>query len=235
MEQGARFEAAIGILRDAGYTWSTEPAVARDVTGAFLEVNPRGEGLTMPNGEAVPELTILTPGADYDPFRATFATQVVSSMQALGIPVIAEETDFDTIIAATFPPQTPETALMWDMYVLGWGASDPSFPGTSLRAFFHSDQDTVTRGGYNTPGYASEEFDLAANAFDAATTVGEAAQLTKDMDAIVARDLPYVVLFRTPIIEAFRDNVTFPVQSIMGGQQGYPNAWPNAVVVTETD
>jgi ABC-type transport system substrate-binding protein len=189
----------------------------------------------MPNGESVPELTILTPGPDYDPFRATYASNVETWMQSLGIPVTAVETDFETIIGATFPPQTPETALMWDMFVLGWGASDPYLPGTSLRAFFHSDQDAVTRGGYNTPGYASEEFDSTANAFDAATTIEEAAQLTKEMDAIVARDLPYVVLFRTPIIEAHRSNVVFPVQSIMGGHQGYPNGWPSAVMITETD
>jgi hypothetical protein len=42
-----------------------------------------------------------------------------------------------------------------------------------------------------------------------------------------------VVLFRTPIIEAFGSGVTFPVQTIMGGQQGFPNAWPSAVEVTE--
>ena len=68
---------------------------------------------------------------------------------------------------------------------------------------------------------------------DAATTIEEAAELTKEMDAILARDLPYVVLFRTPIIEAYGANVQFPVESIMGGQQGFPNAWPNAVAVTE--
>jgi ABC-type transport system substrate-binding protein len=119
------------------------------------------------------------------------------------------------------------------MFVLGWGGGDPSLPGSSTRAFFHSDQDAVTGGGFNVPGYNSEEFDGVANAFDAATTIEEAAELTQEMDAILARDLPYVVLFRTPIIEAFTANVQFPTQTIMGGQQGFPNAWPNAVDVTQ--
>lgn len=233
MEEGARYETAIQILSDAGYTWSTEPVVVRDADGNFLEVNPKGEGLTMPNGDPVPELSILTPGPGYDPFRATFSIYMETWMQELGVPVTAEPTDFNAIVDATFPPQTPESALTWDMYVLGWGGGDPSLPGTSTRAFFHSDQDSVTGGGFNTPGYASEEFDSVANAFDAATTIEEAAELTKEMDAILARDLPYVVLFRTPIIEAYGSNVQFPTQTIMGGQQGFPNAWPNAVGVSE--
>ncbi|MGD2061054.1 MAG: ABC transporter substrate-binding protein [Acidimicrobiia bacterium] len=233
MDEGTRFETAIQILKDAGYTWTTEPVVVRDDEGTYLEVNPKGEGLTMPNGEAVPELSILTPGPGYDPFRATFSIYMESWMQEIGIPVTAEPTDFNAIVDATFPPQTPESALEWDMYVLGWGGGDPSLPGTSTRSFFHSDQDAVTGGGFNTPGYASEEFDAVADEFDAATTIEEAAELTKEMDAILARDLPYVVLFRTPIIEAFGSNVQFPVQTIMGGHQGFPNAWPNAVAVSE--
>jgi ABC-type transport system substrate-binding protein len=232
-DQGARFETAIQILKDAGYTWTTEPVVVTDDEGGFLEVNPKGEGLTMPNGTAVPDVSILTPGPSYDPFRATFSIYMESWMQELGIPVTAEPTDFNAIIDATFPPQTPESALQWDMFVLGWGGGDPSLPGGSTRAFFHSDQDAVTGGGFNVPGYDSEEFDATADAFDAATTIEEAAEYTMEMDAILARDLPYVVLFRTPIIEASTSNVQFPTESIMGGQQGFPNAWPNVVQVTE--
>ncbi len=231
MDQGARFEAAIQILRDAGYTWRREPVVVRDDGGVFVEVEPKGQGLTMPNGERVQDLVVVTPGPDYDPFRATFSAQIETWMQDLGIPVVAEETDFDTIVDMTFPPQTPETALEWDMVVLGWGASDPALPGTSLRAFFHSDQDAVTGGGFNIGGYQSDEFDAVADAFVAATTTEEAASLTREMDAIVARDLPYVTLFRITVYEAFSNDVTFPAPAIIGGHQGYPNGWPASVIV----
>jgi ABC-type transport system substrate-binding protein len=228
-----RYNTAIQILKDAGYTWTTEPVVVTDDQGDFLEVQPKGEGLTMPNGTPVPDLSLLTPGPSYDPFRATFSVYIETWMQDLGIPVTAEPTDFNAIVEATFPPQTPETALQWDMYVLGWGGGDVSLPGGSTRAFFHSDQDTVEFGGFNTPGYRSAEFDDAANAFDAATDIETAARYTKEMDAILARDLPYIVLFRTPIIEAYSSNVQFPVETIMGGQHAFPNVWPNAVEVVE--
>lgn len=233
MDGGARLEAAIDTLRNAGYTWAVEPGVARDEDGTFLGADPRGERLTMPNGALVPELTILTPGEDYDPFRAAYAEHIASAMVDLGIPVTAVSTEFDAIVEAAFPPQTPDSALEWDMYVLGWGAANPALPGISARAFFHSDQDAVFGGGFNTPGYASAEFDALADRFDAAQTIAEAAGLTKEMDAVLAQDLPYVVLFRTRIIEAFNDVTVFPVERIMNGHQGYPGVWPASVQVDE--
>lgn len=230
MSEADRFLTAVQILKDAGYTWTAEPEI--DPENPDPVVTP-GEGLTMPNGTAIPELTILSPGPGYDPFRATFAIWMETWMKDLGMPVTAEPTDFNAIVAATFPPQTDETARAWDMYILGWGGGDVSLPGTSQVAFFHSREDAVTGGGFNTPGYNSEEFDAVADAFEAATDVETAAELTKEMDAILARDLPYVVLFRTPIIEAFNATTQFPTDTIMGGHSGFANGWPNAVQVSE--
>ena len=187
----------------------------------------------MPNGTAVPEVSILAPGPGYDPFRATFSIWVEQWLNDLGVPAVANPTDFNAIVSAVFPPQTEESAQSWDMYMLGWGGGDPSLPGTSQVAFFHSREDAVTGGGFNTPGYNSAEFDALADAFEAATDLATAADLTKQMDAQLATDLPYVVLFRTPIIEAFRSAVAFPTQVIVGGHNSFPNAWPNAVSVSE--
>jgi ABC-type transport system substrate-binding protein len=139
---------------------------------------------------------------------------------------------FNAISDTAFDGSTPEALVAWDMYMLGWGGGDPSLPGTSLTFFFHSREDTAN-GGANAPGYNSARFDQASDAFEASTDLATAAELTKQMDAIIAEDLPYIVLFRTPIIEAFGAGVEFPVQTIMGGQQGFPNAWPNAVKVAE--
>ena len=72
-----------------------------------------------------------------------------------------------------------------------------------------------------------------ADAFDDATDMESAAELTKEMDLILAEDLPYVVLFRTSIIEAYRTTVRFPADVIMGGHFGFPNVWPSAVRVSE--
>ncbi len=230
LSEADRYVTAVQILKDAGYTWTSEPVI--DVENPDPVTTP-GEGLTMPNGTLVPELSILAPGPGYDPFRATFAIWMEQWLNDLGVPVVAEPTDFNAIVSAVFPPQTEESAQSWDMYMLGWGGGDVSLPGTSQVAFFHSREDAVTGGGFNTPGYMSERFDAAADAFESATDVATAAELTKEMDLILAEELPYVVLFRTPIIEAFRGSVQFPAQVIMGGHSGFPNGWPSSVQVSE--
>lgn len=232
MSEGERYETAIQILREAGYTWTSEPVVNYHPDGRFENVTS-GDGLTMPNGTAVPELTLLTPGPQYDPMRNTYAVWIAQWANELGIPIGAKPTDVDTIVDTAFPPQSPESGLAWDMYVLGWGRSEPSLPGTALRAFFHSDQDTVRFGGFNTSGYSSDEFDTVADAFYQATSVSEAADLTKEMEAIVAGDLPYIVLFRARIFEAYRRDVQFPVESIMAGHAGFANAWPASVRIRQ--
>jgi ABC-type transport system substrate-binding protein len=231
MDEATRFETAIQILRDAGYTWASEPVVNYDAEGVFIDVTS-GDGLIMPNGTPVPELTLMAPGPGYDPFRATFAIWIEQSANQLGIPMTTASMAFNAISDTAFDGSTPEALVAWDMYMLGWGGGDPSLPGTSLTFFFHSREDTAN-GGANAPGYNSARFDQASDAFEASTDLATAAELTKQMDAIIAEDLPYIVLFRTPIIEAFGAGVEFPVQTIMGGQQGFPNAWPNAVKVAE--
>ena len=68
MSEADRFLEAVQILTDAGYTWDVEPVIDPENPDP---VTASGEGLTMPNGTPVPELTILAPGPGYDPFRAT--------------------------------------------------------------------------------------------------------------------------------------------------------------------
>lgn len=230
MPKADRFFRAMGILRNRGYTWETDPVIDPDRLDPV--VTP-GSGLTMPNGIRIPEMTILAPGPNYDPFRATYSEWIGKWLNELGIPATVESADFEAIISRVFPPQTEESALTWDMYVLGWGGPDTALPGASLVGYFHSSEEAVTGGGLNTPGYSSDEFDSVAQEFLAATDLDVAADLTKEMDAIIARDLPYVILFRPPVIEAFRAGVTFPTESIMGGHGGYPGAWPGVVSVSE--
>ena len=55
---------AVRILSEAGWIWTTEPAWNADTD----DVDP-GEGLRMPNGQLMPETTILGPGPAYDPQR----------------------------------------------------------------------------------------------------------------------------------------------------------------------
>lgn len=224
MGQDQRFETAIELLTDAGYTWDTEPELVYGQGGELVDVVP-GAGLEMPNGVDVPDLTLVAaPGSGDDPVRATYALWIGRWVADLGVPVGTELMDLDSIVGMVIEPETSEDILSWDMHVLGWGGPDPALPGLTLVALFHS-SNRVESGGLNTTGYASSEFDQAAEAFLAADTIAEAAELTREMERIISADLPYLSLYRPAVIEAFGSRVTFPVDAIMGGHGVAPGSW----------
>ncbi len=228
MEERERFEAAMALLTEAGYTWQAEPELVFGDDGPLVDVIP-GRGLRMPNGITVPELTILVaPAGGDDPMRATFALWIAQWMTHLGMDVVVDTTDLGSMMETAVAPESAEAALAWDLKVAGWGRAEPSLPGLTLVALFHS-RSGVEAGGLNTTGYSSSEFDSAADAFSTAATVEDAARWTREMERVVADDLPYVVLYRTSVIEAFSPAVRFPVESVMGGHASTGRAWPESV------
>ena len=120
-----RIAEAVNLLKEAGFTWETEPRVSED--GNFVE--QQGEGLKMPNGEPVPAMEVLAPSPGYDPLRSTFAIWIERWLTEVGIPLRANLTGFNVIVDRVFNQQD------FDMWILGWGLS--AFPDY-LEAFFHS-------------------------------------------------------------------------------------------------
>lgn len=223
-----RYREAIDLLTEAGYTWEVQPEIVLDEAGNFVDIVP-GQNLEMPNGVDVPELTLVAaPEAVEDPMRATVALWVAKWMTDLGMVVNTELSGFGSAVDSVLEPDSFAASLSWDLHVLGWGAPDIALPGHTLVALFHS-RNGVDVGGLNSTGYASSEFDAAADAFVEATSLEEAARLTKEMERIVAADLPYLMLFRAPVIEGYGSHVQFPVDAIMGGHGSFPLAWPESV------
>jgi peptide/nickel transport system substrate-binding protein len=203
-----RVASAVQMLKDAGWTWDVEPAWDE----GNRDVIPKGEGLRGPGGESIDPLTLLAPGPGYDPMRATYSLFIEEWATDLGIPLSADPTGFSVIVDKVFPPADP---LGFDMYILGWGLTP--FPD-HVFDFFRSSADSAL-GGFNTPGYSNPAFDELADQFDRAKTLAEARDLIHQADAIVAEDLPYVVLFTTPLIEAYSNQLAFPYTTILDGLQ----------------
>lgn len=213
LDRAVRIEQAVGILEDAGYSWDgegvptwNEDNQTADVPGTLLQ----------PDGTPVPDMTILAPSAGYDPMRATAAIWLEQWMRELGIPVTAELTGFNNISDQVFAQQDAQ----WDMYILGWGLGNPAYP-TYFESFWASQYDTETTGGFNTPGYANEEFDQLMSEFLAATDLDEAQQMIFEAQVILNEELPYITLFTTPLLEAYRQNVEFPFTDGLGGIEFY--------------
>ncbi len=200
--QEERLTTAVGLLKDAGWTWDVEPAFlgGRDDVQA-------GEGLTGPNGESIQPISLIAPGPGYDPMRATYSLWAQNFMNDLGIPVTANPTGFTTIVDQVFGPTD------WDMYILGWGIG--TFPDY-LGAFFYSANDSAA-GGFNTPGFNNADFDALSDAFDAATNIDVAKDLNFQMQALLAEQVPYVVLFTNVNYDVFRSNLEFPFSDFLNG------------------
>lgn len=206
-----RFESALQILKDAGWTWTVEPAWSED----NRDVLPKGEGMKGPDGTTVQPLTLYAPGPGYDPLRATYSLFIEEWAVDLGIPLQAEPTGFSVIVDKVFAEG--DAVMDWDMYILGWGLG--IFPD-HVFLFFESAQDS-RNGGFNTPGYANPDFDALSSAFNRAKTLEEARDLIFEGDAVINEDLPYVVLFATPIIEAYRNSLEFPFTTVLDGVQNF--------------
>ncbi len=205
LSRGDRVTEAVSLLKGAGFTWEKEPRVSED--GKFIE--QRGEGLKMPNGDPVPEMSLIAPSAGYDPLRSTFAIWIERWMNEMGIPLRADLTGFNLIVEKVFTTQD------FDMWILGWGLS--LFPDY-LESFFHSRHSDLE--GYNPGGYNNAEFDRLSDELLAETDLERAQQQVFRMQEFLADELPYVVLFTTPIVETFRsDRIEFPYTDSLGGLQ----------------
>ena len=121
------------------------------------------------------------------------------------------------MIAAVNPDANNE--MNFDMFILGWDLGDPAFPDYH-KAFFYGPNDSLLNGGNNRQGYHSDEFDALAERFDAARSEEEAYDIMWQMEEVVFRDKPYILLFDTGILEFYRqETIAFPFTQTLSGLQ----------------
>lgn len=197
-----RLTAALDGLRGAGYSWSREPAI--DEGGELVP----GTGLTI-DGAKPQTLTILTPGDAYDPVRLRYVDALTAVVAAIGFDARAVPTDFDTVVDLVFNPDE-EGAHRYDMYVLGWTLGDPALP-RHYEALFGEG------GPLNNTGYVSDRFAAALASYEGAHTQRAARDALWEMESILAADLPYLPLYTSEIVEAYRSD---RVELVNGGQLG---------------
>jgi peptide/nickel transport system substrate-binding protein len=207
LEDNERRQIAIDLLTEAGYTWETAPAI--DEEGTFTA----GAGLIGPDGEPVGQLELIVPTASYDPLRATFGNYISGVAQEMGIDLVAIPTDFNKIVNDVFAlDEENNYTSPFDMFILGYSLGNPAFP-TFHCSFF------CTGGDSNNTQYTNEDYDAAADAFDAAQTEEEAFEAMWEMERLIARDKPHVPLFDTGILEFYNNRVQYPFTETLSGLQ----------------
>jgi peptide/nickel transport system substrate-binding protein len=206
LSRAERLNNAIAVLEEAGYTWDQKPEWDPEDPTAEDLVN--GEGLRGPDGELIEPFVILGPGPAYDPQRASFNQWISEWMRELGMPVESELTGFNTILGPVFTDAT------FDMYILGWSLT--IYPD-HVCDFFHSRNDTIVSGGYNTPGFNDPEFDALCDEFAAETDITKAQAQNKELQQALAEGRPYIPLFYRQSIDLISDNVELPYTETLGG------------------
>jgi len=201
MDTQQRMEEAVRMLKEAGYSWDTEPTWNPDRGGSV----DYGVGLKGPDGQYIPEFTLLAPTAGYDPLRATTGVYLEQWMQELGMPVKAQLINFNRILEL-------RDAGEWDMFILGWSLGvEPSYACDFLQR----------DAGANFGHYNSEEFETLCNAYKAETDRDRAREYAMQFQEVLANDLPYLYLFTTPLKDAWDNTrVMFPFTDVMDGVGG---------------
>jgi peptide/nickel transport system substrate-binding protein len=200
-----RLNWAVNHLKEAGYTWDVEPSWDAARGGSVVW----GEGLKMPDGTPVQQLKLMAPSAGYDPLRATAGVFVEQWANQLGLPVKAELVNFNNIVAETIGG-----GGNWDMVISGWTLGD-NFPD-HVCVFFESDSQPFNFGYYNSP-----DLDALCDEFYAASTMEEAQPIVIEIQSILGEDLPYSIMFTTPVADAYRkDTVQFPTTDLLNGLYG---------------
>lgn len=205
MTREERVNMAVEVLKEAGWTWETEPAWNEDTQ----DVDP-GQGILGPDGQEVPELVILGPGPAYDPLRATFNQWISEWARELGFPVESELTGFNTILGPVFVDAT------YDMYILGWSLGNVAFPNYYYD-FWHSSQCTADTGNYNTPCFKNEEYDALVEEFMATSDLERAQEIVYELQVILADQRPYIPLYYKQVEDLALDRVVYPYTDTLGG------------------
>jgi ABC-type oligopeptide transport system substrate-binding subunit len=213
LDRFERLEAAVSILKEDGYTWEHEPSIGRDADGKpFIEP---GRGITMPDRSPAPALEILSPAPGTGlVFFATLAAYIEHWLEDLGFTAHAVVTDLGFLIDGVWPGVGVEPPF--DLYVMGWSLGNPAFPSFH-DSFFHSRNLTEVNNGNNAVGYVNPEFDALAEQIYQVKTTDDAKVIIWELETIIARDLPYVVISNFPAREAVSTRLDLPFTETLNG------------------
>jgi ABC-type transport system substrate-binding protein len=216
MDRFERLEKAVAILDEAGYTWEQKPAVGRNDRGE-RSIEP-GTGIRMPDGNPVPELEIVHFGAGFFEYYwfTAYGLYIEQCLRDLGVPARAQVSRGDYLIERVWPGVGREPTF--DMYLLSW--RQQTFP--IVYEYLNSRNLAEVNDGNNAVGYVNPEYDQLTEQLNRATTVEDARRIVWQLESIIDRDLPYLVLNGLSHTEAYRTRMLYPFTEVLGGTGNHP-------------
>ncbi|MBN1667689.1 MAG: hypothetical protein JW862_11395, partial [Anaerolineales bacterium] len=199
-----RLTQAVQILRDAGWSWRSEPGW----DPAKLTVIP-GREVRLPSGEALTEIVLLSPAEAYDPHAASYNLWLAQWLRDLGIPARSVLTNPTTLYE-----QVLIGGMDFDLYIMGWELT--LYPDY-LCAWFYGQEDTFTSGGFNTTGFNDPQFDRLCESFWSADDFEEAQRQIFQLQAILQTQRPVIPLFIPQVVDDINAAIELPYTNVLGG------------------
>ena len=178
----ARINEAVRILKEGGYTWTKEPS--------WDETNSRviaGEGFGDSAGSFTTTFEIVSVTESDDPFRFAAANLIEEWLDEAGIPTTVTTVDLFAI---------SDMIPSFDAWILGWDIAT-LYPEGPLRVTF-ADGERFNYGSWVNAEYERLIAQLPTDEPTDAMDLAHARELAFQLQAILARELPYVLLFPNP-------------------------------------
>jgi len=135
------------------------------------------------------------------PTRLRAAELIAQDLAAAGIEVRVRSMEFDALTERVWPGFDVSRGREYELALFGWSA--PVAARADLMGLVHSDP---SRGTLNLAGYADPEVDRLTEAASRAADRDERRALLQRVQAIVARDVPFVPLFYEGGAYAYRQD-----------------------------
>jgi len=151
--------------------------------------------LKLPGGKEMKPMKILTTRGWEKPFRLKAALEIKKALSRIGIPVATRMQSLHQTIALLRKGD-------FDACIMGWAnlSDDPDY----LRTFFHSRE--ARSGGKNYPRFRNAAFDDLAEKASLERDPARRKALVFEMQALIAREVPYIPLYTGPKVEAARND-----------------------------
>jgi len=184
-----------GFLHPAlpGYKTGLQHTFDQHAASALLE----SSGFNETFGDHVFELLVRS----NDPLRLRTAEIVAENLAAVGMQVNVKALDSSTVDSLVWPDSDVTEGRSYDLAIWGWSA--PVMLDLSrLGALFHSD--LISRGALNIGAYANSNIDALLEELDVTVNPGRQKVLLSELQLTVAETVPFVTLFYSDGIYAYR-------------------------------
>jgi ABC-type transport system substrate-binding protein len=185
-----RLTQAVNILKNAGYSWSREPALDVDASG-----------LKTPEGDEIPRLSLLTPQDDL--MRDVAAKYIAQQAKILGLLLDVQIRNADDLLYDVYGSRD------YDMALLGWRLS--AYPSYLCEWFVPSEQNPFAYSGSNLMS--------GCDAWAQVTDLEMAKIHAFEVQSVLMQDLPLIPLYVQVRYDAYR-NVRFPFSDVTDGLTG---------------